>query len=378
MIFQRALRRELNSAAGAVFTTLFSITISVMLIRILGQAAVGKVASADVIALIGFTSLMNMHILLILTGFIAVLLVITRSYQDSEMVVWFASGQSLKDWIAPVLRFGLPLVLLTGLLSFVVTPWAYQQSAEFRERFEKRSDIAKVTPGKFQQSSSANRIFFVEEVAGDLSKVQNIFVNTVFEGRSSIIVARQGTIEIDKHGDKFLVMTKGSRYDGLPTEKDFQMMQFEKYGVLVNSQGGEVIGDKTAKSMPLMQLLDNLDNTRRGELLWRISLPLTSAALLLLAIPLGFVNPRVGRSANLIVALLLVVIYLSVTNIMQALVVQGKLSLGMAWWPEHLIVLVLAWLMFSWRLQNTSYWHPTVVWSRLKACAYQRQQKDCK
>ncbi len=84
MIFQRALRRELLSAAGAVFTTLFTITITVMLIKILGQAAGGKVASSDVVALIGFTELMNMPILLILTGFISVLLVVTRSYQDSE------------------------------------------------------------------------------------------------------------------------------------------------------------------------------------------------------------------------------------------------------------------------------------------------------
>jgi len=85
MIFQRALRRELLSAAGAVFTTLFTITITVMLIKILGQAAGGKVASSDVVALIGFTELMNMPILLILTGFISVLLVVTRSYQDSEI-----------------------------------------------------------------------------------------------------------------------------------------------------------------------------------------------------------------------------------------------------------------------------------------------------
>jgi lipopolysaccharide export system permease protein len=84
-----------------IFATLFVITITVMLIKILGQAAGGKVASGDVLALIAFTSLMNMPILLILTGFISVLLVVTRAYQDSEMVVWFASGLSLRQWIGP-------------------------------------------------------------------------------------------------------------------------------------------------------------------------------------------------------------------------------------------------------------------------------------
>ncbi|PXX47533.1 LPS export ABC transporter permease LptF [Undibacterium pigrum] len=367
MIFQRALRRELNSAAGAVFTTLFTITISVMLIKILGNAAGGKVASADVVALIGFTALMNMHILLLLTGFISVLLVVTRSYQDSEMVVWFASGLSLTQWIKPVLRFGGPLIILTGLLSFIVTPWANQQNVEFRERFEKRSDIAKVAPGKFQESASSDRIFFVEEVAGDLSKVQNIFINTYKDGRSSIVVAREGMVEIDKAGDKFLVMSKGRRYDGLPTAPDFQMMQFEKYGVLVSSQNASVTGDKSAKSMPLTALVENLDSTKLGELLWRISLPVMCAVLLLLAIPLGYVNPRVGRSANLIVALLLVVIYLSVTNILQALVVQERSSFAMAWWPHHLFVALMTLSMFLWRLKVNSRWHPLILWSRCKS-----------
>jgi lipopolysaccharide export system permease protein len=41
-------------------------------------------------------------------------MVVTRSYRDSEMVVWFASGLSLTRWIWPVLSFGLPLVLATA------------------------------------------------------------------------------------------------------------------------------------------------------------------------------------------------------------------------------------------------------------------------
>jgi lipopolysaccharide export system permease protein len=368
MIFQRALRRELLSAAGAVFTTLFTITITVMLIKILGQAAGGKVASSDVVALIGFTSLMYLPILLILTGFISVLLVITRAYQDSEMVVWFASGLSLTEWILPVLRFGMPLMLLTGALSFAVTPWANQQSAEFRERYEKRSDIAKVSPGKFQESASSDRIFFVEEVAGDLSKVQNIFINTIRDGRSSVVVATDGTMEIDKSGDKFLVMNKGRRYDGLPTEPDFQMMQFEKYGVLVSAQNGVVVGDKSAKSMPLSVLLENPDAVMKAELLWRISLPLMCILLLLLAIPLGYVNPRVGRSANLIIALLSVIIYLDMINISQAMVAQERAMFATSWWPIHLVILLVVIGWFGWRLKVNSRWHPLVLWSRCKAC----------
>lgn len=366
MIFQRALQRELVSTAGAVFTTLFTITITVMLIRILGQAAGGRVASSDVVQLIGFSALNYLPIILILTGFITVQLVVSRSYQDSEMVVWFASGVSLTRWIGPILGFGIPIILLTAALSFVVTPWANGQSAEFKERFEKREDISRVSPGKFQESASANRIFFVEGLSGDVSKVQNVFVNTIKDGRNSIVVAKEGTIEIDGRGDKFLVMSKGRRYEGIPSEPDFRLMEFERYGVLVTANSQAVVGDKNARSLPIHALLANRNVYNMGEVLWRVSLPLMGILLMLLAVPLSFVNPRAGRSANLIIALLLFTTYSNMVSYFQAAVVQSKLPFGIAWWPIHLVAALLIVAMFSWRLNVNSRFHPLVIWSRFK------------
>lgn len=369
MIFQRALRRELLSAAGAVFTTLFTITITVMLIRILGQAAGGKIAPEDVVALIGFQALNLLPIILILTGFIAVLIVVTRSYQDSEMVVWFASGLSLTRWIKPVLSFGWPIIVLTALLSFWVTPWASLQSAEFRERFQKREDLAKVSPGRFQESASADRVFFVEAVAEDEAKVRNIFVNTVQNGRLSVVVAKEGTIELDQRGDKVLLMQKGRRYEGIPNRSDFQIMAFERYGVLVSRQAQVLVGDTSARSLSTLALLEDRSKFNMGELLWRLALPLMSLLLMLLAIPLGFVNPRGGRSANLMIALLLVVVYLNMVNVFQATVVQGRLAFEAAWWPIHLFAALLIVLLFSWRLGLNSRYHPRALWTSCKrAC----------
>jgi lipopolysaccharide export system permease protein len=366
MIFQRALRRELVSTAGAVFTTLFTITITVMLIRILGQAAGGKIASQDVTALLGFAALNYLPIILILTGFISVLLVITRSYQDSEMVVWFASGISLLKWVPPVLSFGLPIVVLTGLLSFIATPWASRQSAEFRERFEKREDVAKVSPGKFQESASSNRVFFVEGVSGDTTKVKNVFVNTSQNGRNSVVVANEGTIEIDSLGDKFLVLLNGHRYDGTPNQPDFRLMEFVRYGVLVSRQSQAIVGDTSARSLPTRALLEDRNNFNLGELLWRIALPLMALLLMLLAIPLSFVNPRGGRSANLLIALFLFVVYSNMVSVFQAAVVQKRLPLSLALWPIHLMAALIIVMLFLWRLNMNSRYHPLVIWASLK------------
>jgi lipopolysaccharide export system permease protein len=349
-----------------------------MLIKILGQAAGGQIASQDVVALIGFQSLNYMPILLILTGYISVLLVVTRSYQDSEMVVWFASGQSLVRWVRPVLEFGLPIIVLTAILSFVATPWANSQSAQYRERFEKREDISRVSPGKFQESAAANRIFFVEGVSGDSTKVKNVFVNTQQDGKNSIVVAKEGNLEIDKNGDKFLILSKGRRYDVLSGKNEFRQMEFERYGVLVASNSQAENGDRSAQALPTADLLKDRNGFNLGELLWRLSLPLMALCLMLLAIPLSFVNPRVGRSASLLIALLLYVSYSNVTSIFQAAVVQGRLSFLLAWWPMHLIVLIIVGLLFMWRLNVNSRWHPLVMWSAIKHARLLRNRNSTK
>lgn len=366
MIFQRALRRELLSAAGAVFTTLFTITITVMLIKILGQAAGGMVASQDVLALIGFQTLNYLPILLILTSFIAVLLVITRSYQDSEMVVWFSCGLSLTQWIGPILRFGLPLVLLTGILSFVATPWANRQSDEYRARFAQREDVAKISPGKFQESASGNRIFFVESVSVDSPKIKNVFVDTMEKDHDSLVVAREGSVSIDAAGDKFLILDQGRRYDGVSTQPDFKIMSFERYRVLVAGQSNRSLGDQSARALPTRTLLQHQTPINLAELLWRLALPLMNLLLPLLAIPLAFVNPRGGRSANLMIALLLFVVYSNMVSVFQGSVAQARLSFGLGWWPVHLITLAIVTTLFVWRVKGNSRFHPASAWARLK------------
>lgn len=361
MIFQRALKRELASTAGATFTVLFTIIVTWTLISILGKAAGGKVASSDVVSLIAFSALNYLPTILILTSFISVLMVVTRSYRDSEMVVWFASGLSLSRWIWPVLSFGLPLVLMTALLSLVATPWAKEKSEQFIERFENREDLQKVSPGEFKESASSNRIFFVEGVSGDSANVHNVFVNTVDSEGTAVIVAKEGVIETDQGGDRFLVLKKGRRYQGMPGQSDFETMEFERYSMRVASKAAAVAGNMGVDTLSTMALLALPDRFTRSELLWRISLPLMCLVLTLLAIPLGFVNPRAGSSANLIIALLIFFGYSNLIKVLEASVKQGRISFAQSWWPLHLAAVVATALLFSWRLNVNHRYHPLVL-----------------
>jgi lipopolysaccharide export system permease protein len=379
MIFQRTLRRELASSAGATFTVLFTIFVTWTLIKILGEAAGGKVSSGDVVALIVFTVLNYLPTILILTSFISVLAAVTRSYRDSEMVVWFASGQSLVRWIAPVLTFGLPLVLLIGALSLAATPWANMKRDEFVERFQKREDLKQVAPGQFKESSSRNRVFFVEGAPGASNVVQNVFVNQIEKDSNTVVVAKEGVIENDGKGGQYLVLKNGRRYQGVPGRADFQSMEFERYSMRVATKVPVVGADLKVETMSTAALLALPNRYSQAELLWRISAPIMCVLLMLLAIPLGFVNPRAGSSANLILALLIFITYSNLVKLTEASVKQGKAAFGAAWWPLHLAVALCVLALFAWRLNVNHPYHPLVLWNKFKrGRAHQAQQAQPK
>ena len=367
MIFQRALQRELASVAGATFTVLFTIFVTWTLISILGKAAGGKVASSDVLALIGFSVLNYLPTIIILTSFIAVIVTVTRSYRDSEMVVWFASGQSLMRWVPPVLVFGLPMVAIVAALSFVATPWAKMKSAEFVERFEKREDLKRVSPGQFRESPSTNRVFFVEGSTSGATVVQNVFVNSVDADGNSIVVAKEGVIEPDGKGGQYLVLKNGRRYLGQPGRADFQSMEFERYRMRVSSQVPMIGTETPVDAMSTATLLAvPQDRLTGAELLYRISAPISCLVLMLLGVPLGFVNPRAGSSANLILALLIFFTYSNLSKLFEASVKQNKMAFGMAWWPLHLFALLVVAALFAWRLNVNHPWHPLALLGAFK------------
>ena len=99
-----------------------------------------------------------------------------------------------------------------------------------------------------------------------------------------------------------------------------------------------------------MQLLQNRSDENIAELQWRLSLPLSAFILVLLAIPLSFVDPRAGRSANLIMAILVYLMYNNALSILQSWVAREKLSPLIGLWPAHLLVLMLLAYLFYRRI----------------------------
>ena len=353
MIFLRTLLREVANLGVAVFLSLFMIALTTRLIRLLGQAAGGRIPSDAVVAFLGFSALNVLPVLLSLTLFITVLLALNRAWRDSEMVIWFSAGLSLAAWMRPVLIFAAPLVFVIALLSFVIAPWSVQMAEQYRSKIDTRDDISRVEPGTFGESRGKQRVYFVESIAGDKSSVQNVFVNSVQHRRTGVMMSERGLTEYAPNGDRFLVMMSGRRYEGVPGEADFSIMEYDRYASRIQTKEGDEPA-ATQKSLSTLGLIENPTRTNLAELLWRMGIPLSALVLALLAVPLSFVNPRAGRSVNLLFALLTYMLYSNLLSISQARVAQGKLAFATGWWLVHAVMIAVLAALFVQRLQP--YW----------------------
>jgi lipopolysaccharide export system permease protein len=346
MLFRKALRRDLLNLAGIVFATLFVIMITTSLIRLLGRAAGGRVDTASVLPLIAFNAINVLPVLLVLTLYVAVLTALTRAYRDSEMVVWFASGQSLLAWVRPVVGFAAPFAVLIAVVAFFVAPWANREASEYQQRFTQREDISQVSAGQFRESTSSNRVFFVESLDESQTEVRNVFVTQREEGRLVVVVSRGGRIESQANGDRFLVLDQGRRYDGSDGRLDFRLMEFERYGIRLEPKS-TTLSDERSRVKPTLELIRDPTDRNQAELLWRIGLPVSAFLVALLAVPLSAMNPRMGRSINLFAALLLYVLYNNLMSVTQAWVAQGRVPFGVGVWIVHAgLAALVAWMFW--------------------------------
>ncbi|QCP48565.1 LPS export ABC transporter permease LptF [Trinickia violacea] len=350
MIFERSLQRELAYTAGAVFMVLLTIFLTTLMIRIVGFAASGEVDPKDVVVLIGLQIIGYLAVMLVVTLFVSILFVLTRWYRDSEMVVWLASGVSLVRFIKPIATFSAPIILLVAFFAYVGWPWSNAQSKLIRERFQQRDEVSLLAAGQFRESPASHRVFFIEKMTPDQSRVENVFVTSTENGKVNVVVSNRGHTETMKNGDRFVVLDNGRRYDGEPGKPDFRIMEFERYGVKITST--PVVNQQTTRGMSTPALFRHPNPDKLAEFAWRTGLPLMAINLMLLGIPLAYQNPRRGRTINLVMAVLIFFTYSNLLNIVQSYIEQGKLSFAVGLVGLHIVIAALVVFLFWLRVRN--------------------------
>ena len=326
MLFHSSLRKELARSFGASLVVLVTIVMTMSLIRTLSQASRGAVNPQEVLMVMGYSVLGYLPPILTLCLFIAIVGTLSRMYKDSEMVIWFAAGRGLSAFLNPLFRFAWPVLAVIALLALVVWPWANQQTQDMKDRYGKRGDLERVAPGQFQESASGNRVFFLDKDTPDNKSGKNIFISSSDRGKETVTSARSGRI-VARGDDQFLQLNNGQRLEKSLTTPGLKISEFEEYA---NRIGGGELGpqDKTpAKALSTWALITEPTAPNRGELAWRLGLALAALNFVVMAVAVSSVNPRAGRSGNLVFALFAFVVYYNLLNLGQNWISGGRASL---------------------------------------------------
>jgi lipopolysaccharide export system permease protein len=353
-LLTRHIVAESYRMTAAVSGILVMVYLSNQLARYLAQVAEGRLAGDLLLSLLVLKLASVLVLLLPAAFFLALLLVLGRMYSDSEMVALAACGYGPGNLLRTVMVAALPVGLLTAVLAFDSGPAAAGLADRVLKQARTRALTSAIVPGQFTAAGD-NLVYHVQEVAPD-GDMTGMFARLKRPDGTTLINADRARIEHDPaSGRQDLVLWDGTRYDGTPGQGDYRVFAFERYRLQLPDTKAASTSWRT-DAIPTGELLASDNRRHRAELHWRLALPLTVLVLAFLAVPISHSQPRQGRYARLLLALLAYVVYVNLLGAGRTLIGSGKIVPWVGLWWAHLPPLLLAWLLL--RRQLALPWLP--------------------
>ncbi|MBY0378730.1 MAG: LPS export ABC transporter permease LptF [Gammaproteobacteria bacterium] len=377
MIIKKYLAKEIYMHLAVVSGILVLIFLSNQLVQFLGRAAAGKLTGGMLLKIMALEVPILLGFLLPVALFIAILLAYGRLYVDSEMTVLQACGVSQKQLLAYTQTFAILVFIIVLIMNFYLTPNLYRDKDKIIATNPATIIINTLVPGRFKSFNDQN-IIYVEGVDHTTQQAQNIFiakrefvtVHKKVDGQDTTtkvptwrVLSAEKAYQVQSKAlqGSFVVAENGTEYNGIPGQRDFRVIHFKKYGARIPDT--ENIKTKVNySSLSFGDLWGLAFNNKKAmaELQWRISMPLSVPILVLLALPLSRVNPRLGRYRKLIPAILLYTVYANMQFVARGWLEDGVIPAYIGLWFLHFVLLAIAlslyvdkyqWRQWSQRLQ---------------------------
>jgi lipopolysaccharide export system permease protein len=345
-IIDRYISRELLLTWLAVTLILMLILISSTLARLLGKAADGVLPSDAVLPLLAITGARYLILLIPLSLYLSVLLTFSRLYKDNEMAALGACGVGFGRLYKPLMMVVIPVTLLILVMTLYVMPLISQQAQIFKSEIESRSELTGLIAGRFNQSHDGEAIMFLERQSRDGKNMENVFLNQKTGSASHIETASLAKRYKDEKGRKFILFMNGQHYEGTPGQSNYQITQYEKHGIYIPES--ETSLQRTRRdSVSTLELWNSDSAVYQAEFQWRLSIPVATLLMAVLALPLSYTTPRKGRYSKLALAILIYLIYSNLLGVGQTWVEQQKVPVWLGMWWVHVfgLVLIVYWLL---------------------------------
>lgn len=349
MIITRYLLKEIFSTLLGVMLVLILIAVSVQMVGSLAKVSAGAIQPGTLMLVLGLNMFSLITYILPLALYLAILLSLSRLYRDSEMTAIAACGVGPFHIMRMVLILGIFFALVQGVFTVWLTPWAEGHYSRLTEKAKRGSDIEGVMPGRFNELSGAQGVVYVQEIDKETGELKNVFLQMQKKSdrqkgaaEQFTVIARRAYKMLDeKSGDQFLILEEGSRYEGVPGDEHFAILDFQKHGIRLE-QKPVVVHNRRHRAISSQELLSSNKLDYQIELRWRISSALICIGLAMLAVPLSRTSQRQGRYGKLAIAMVLYILVTNFLSVVRGWVQKDMISLELSFWWVHGLVIILA------------------------------------
>jgi lipopolysaccharide export system permease protein len=369
LIIDRHVVRQIALPSFSVLAVLLIIFVGHSLSRFLTQADAGLLNTAEVARLTFLKVLIALEVLLPIGLYFGLMLGLGKLHSDSEIVALHAGGISEARLVRPVVTLAIPLALLIAVLSFYVRPWAYTQTYEMLAIAEASSDIDRIKAGQFYltrktaessddlDSSGAvagegsvdrnerERAIFIEKISPEQT-LDQVFIRTRVGDELQVISSQTGTLVERPEAEYHTLELENARIFKRVDDGPDLIARIEHFTMQIANESPAAPAYK-AKAVASAELAKSVSPKDQAEYQWRLSTPITTMLLALLALPLSRTRPRHGRYARLLLAFVIYAAYYNLIEVSQTWVKQQAAT--SIWWTPLLLACVVVAFYLPWR-----------------------------
>ncbi|NPD65201.1 LPS export ABC transporter permease LptF [Lichenicola cladoniae] len=351
MIIHRYLVRELRNPLAVTLCILIALFASYTAAGFLSDAVNGLLPAGAIAELIGLKLLISLEVLIPAALYISVLFCLARLHGDSELAAMAALRVTQATVVRAVLTLSGSLAIVVAVLSLVVRPFAYERLHALSDRAATLLDLGAMEAGSFYVGKQGARVIFLGHRQPRGSSARDVFVKLRHSDRTEIIYAHLA----DELAQKTLVsgtevyLTDAHIYeldynDGRPD----QVVQAK--GLVVSPDGHAARAPGySAVAATSAHLFNSRSDEDVAELQWRLSTPLSTLLLGLVAIPLSRSGPRQAKYSLYLNALLIYFTYYLLCTSARTWVQHGIIGRvpGIWWAPAILALFVIVTIGWS-------------------------------
>lgn len=313
----------------------------------LGQAADGFISMPAVARLIGLHTIVALEVLLPTALYLSIVSSLSRFYRDSEMAAMRAAGVSETRIMRSTILLSTLIAILVGVISVYGRPWAYREIYRIEAEARAEFDIRKIQPSQFLELQDSKYVLFARAVDRKSGQLHEVFLQTELGEKVQVLFAKEGYLPPVSFGEaRTFELFDGYGYllDRLG-HKDVTLRYQE---MIVHIPTEELSTSYRRKAEPTINLFNSDARKDIAEFQWRISTPLATLALALLAVPLSRSAPRSGRHRSFFLAIVVYVGLFNLTTVARTWVEEGRVaSFPGVWWIYIFPLLLFTILMLA-------------------------------